>query len=166
MTVMPKAAVRYAAVTGICVLALLVVLTALGWMPSSGSRRPDGRYDPLTAPEVLGGFPRWHGMADGEMRDAKQFGRQYHAAAIEASYLPPGRDPLLASAVRAHDEDSEVDGTSYGLHGRVRCSSLGVFVECFRTGERLTVNVLAPKGMVEADVAVLVNEFWRAQSLI
>jgi hypothetical protein len=26
--------------------------------------------------------------------------------------------------------------------------------------------VLAPKGMVEADVAVLVNEFWRAQSLI
>jgi hypothetical protein len=156
---------NYAFGSAITVLALMVVLTALGLIPGAGKGRPDdGRYDPLTAPEKLGGFPRWHGMVEGELADARQFGRQYHARAIEATYLPPGMDPILATAVRAPDRLRDGRGSPYGPHGRVRCSSAGVFVECYRTSEQLTVDVLAPKAMSQADVAGLVEEFWRAQA--
>ena len=104
MTTMPAAlpqnlgkVVVYSALS---VLAVLVVLTGFGLMPGSGSSSADdGRYDELTAPEQLGGFPRWHGMVEGELADAKQFARTYHARAIEATYLPPGMDPVLATAV-------------------------------------------------------------------
>jgi hypothetical protein len=148
----------------VSVLSLMVVLTALGLIPGAERSRPDdGRYDPLAAPERLGGFPRWHGMVEGELADARQFGRQYHARAIEATYLPPGFDPILATAVRARDRYRDGVGTPYGPRGKVLCSSAGVFVECYRTSEHLTVDVLAPKGMRPEQVAHLVLEFWRAQ---
>jgi hypothetical protein len=155
---------KFVFVSAVAVLALMVVLTALGLVPGPGSRRADdGRYDPLAAPEKLGGFPRWHGMVEGELADAKQFGRQYHARAIEATYLPPDMDPILVTAVRAPDRLRDRVGTPYGPNGRVLCSSAGVFVECSRSGPRLTVDVLAPKAMAQRDVAVLVEEFWHAQ---
>lgn len=161
MAVAAQQAGKYAVIAALSTLALLIVLTALGWMPSSGAPAGDeDRYNPLVAPDKLGGFPRWYGMADGEIRDALQVRREYRAAAIEASYLPPGLDPVLATAFRAHHEASEAGGTPYG---RVVCTSLGVFTECFRTGDDLTVNVLAPKNMEELEVTGLVNEFWRAQ---
>jgi hypothetical protein len=155
---------KYTFASAVAVLALMVVLTALGLIPGPGARRPDdGRYDPLAAPEKLGGFPRWHGMVEGELADAKQFGRQYHARAIEATYLPPGLDPILVTAVRAPDRLRDGTGAPYGRNGRVLCSSAGVFVECYRTGPRLTVDVLAPKAMPQPQVAELVEAFWRAQ---
>ncbi len=155
---------KYVLPSALAVVMVLVVLTALGWLPGSGAGRPDdGRYDPLTAPDTLGGFPRWHGMVEGELADARQFGHQYHARAIEASYLPPGKDPILVTAVRAYDY-GEPGGTPYGRHDRVLCTSEGVFVECVRTARQLTVDILAPHGMAEADVASLVDEFWRAQT--
>ena len=151
----------YAFVAALSVLAVLILLTVLGWMPDSHDSGTDRRYEPLTAPEKLGGYPRWHGMVDGELRDAAQVTRQYRAAAVEASYLPPGLDPVLVTAVRAHDSEVAVDGTTYGA---VTCSSSGVFLECVRTGQSLTVNVLAPKEMAAPDVVELVNEFWHAVS--
>jgi hypothetical protein len=167
MTTMPAALPqnmgKLALYSALSVLAVLVVLTGFGKMPGTGSSRPDdGRYDPLIAPASLGGFPRWHGMVEGELADARQFARQYHARAIEATYLPPGMDPILATAVRARDEYRETGGTPYG---KVLCNSAGVFVECYRAGDRLTVDVLAPMSMPSSDVARLVNEFWRVQTL-
>jgi hypothetical protein len=170
MTTMPAALPqnmgKFALCSALSVLAVLVVLTGFGLMPGAGSpRADDGRYDPLIAPATLGGFPRWHGMVEGELADARQFARQYHARAIEATYLPPRLDPILATAVRARDRYREPGGTPYGPNGQVLCSSAGVFVECYRAGERLTVDVLAPMAMPQADVARLVNEFWRVQTI-
>jgi hypothetical protein len=170
MTTMPAALPqnigRLALYFALSVLAVLMFLTSFGLMPGGSSpRADDGRYDPLTAPAKLGGFPRWHGMVEGELADAQQFARQYHARAIEATYLPPGTDPILATAVRARDRYREPGGTPYGPNGRVLCNSAGVFVECYRAGERLTVDLLAPMAMPQADVAQLVNEFWHAQTL-
>lgn len=166
MNTLPRHVGRAAIIAVLVVFSMLVVLTALGWMPPTGHRSAsDLRDDPLVAPERLGGFPRWYGMADGEISDAKQLGRQYHAAAIEAAYLPPGLDPVLASAVRAHNRETLRGWAPYGRNGRVRCSSAGLFVECTRTGRQLTVDVLASKSMDEAVVAALVEEFWAAQRL-
>jgi hypothetical protein len=170
MTTMPAALPqnlgKFVLYSALSLLAVLVVLTGFGLMPGSGSSSADdGRYDDLTAPEQLGGFPRWHGMVEGELADAKQFARTYHARAIEATYLPPGMDPVLATAVRARDRFREPGGTPYGPGGRVLCSSAGVFVECYRAGPQLTVDVLAPKAMAENEVARLVDEFWRAQAV-
>lgn len=162
--VLPQNVGKFSLYSALVVLALLIVLTGFGLMPGEGSPRPDdGRYDELTAPAELGGFPRWHGMVDGEIADARQFARQYHARAIEATYLPPGMDPVLVTAVRARDRFRESGGVPYGPQGRVLCNSEGVFAECYRAGEHLTVDVLAPKAMAPTDVAGLVNEFWRAQ---
>jgi len=166
MNTLPRQLGRAAIIVLLVVFSMLVVLTALGWMPPSGhGSAADPRSAPLIAPDRLGGFPRWYGMTEGEIRDAQQFGRQYHAAAIEASYLPPGMDPVLASAVRAHSRETVRGWAPYGRNGRVRCSSAGLFVECTRTGKELTVTVLASKRMDEAAVAELVEEFWAAQQL-
>ncbi|MEP6666756.1 MAG: hypothetical protein ABJA81_09935 [Nocardioidaceae bacterium] len=141
--------------------AAFVIATSLGLVSiSGGGSGDDPRYLPLAAPDKLGGFPRWHGMVSGEQRDARAFARRFHAAAIEAAYLPPGLDPLLASAFRARDHSIDLGGTPYG---KVRCTSLGAFVECYRISDELTVNVLAPKAMHEQHVATLVTEFWDAQ---
>ncbi len=166
MNTLPRQVGRAAIISVIVVFSMLVVLTALGWMPPNRASHPvDPQQVPLVAPDKLGGFPRWYGMASGEVRDAQQLGRKYRAAAIEASYLPPGEDPLLASAVRAPNKEPLRDGVPYGPRGRVRCSSAGLFIECVRTNKRLTVNVLASKHMNEAVVARLVDEFWAAQRL-
>lgn len=166
MHTLPRQLRRVAIIAAVVVFSMLVVLTALGRMPPNRqSHQVDPRELPLVAPDKLGGFPRWYGMTKGEIRDAQQLGRQYRAAAIEASYLPPGMDPVLASAVRAPTQAPLRDGVPYGPRGRVRCSSAGLFIECVRTNPQLSVNVLASKRMDEAVVAGLVEEFWASQPL-
>ncbi len=166
MHALPRQLRRVAITAVVVAFSMLVVLTALGRMPPNRqSHQVDPSDVPLVAPDKLGGFPRWYGMTRGEIRDAQQLERQYGAAAIEASYLPPGMDPVLASAVRAPTKERLLDGVPYGQRGRVRCSSAGLFIECVRTNQRLTVDVLASKQMDEAVVAELVEDFWASQRL-
>ena len=167
MTTMPAALPqnmgKLALYSALSVLAVLVVLTGFGMMPGAGSSRPDdGRYDPLIAPGLA---RRISSLARDGRRRAR--GRPAVRTAVprpchRGDDLPPGMDPILATAVRARDEYRETGGTPYG---KVLCNSAGVFVECYRAGDRLTVDVLAPMSMPPSDVARLVNEFWRVQTL-